>query len=161
MFDSVCIMIAGFLAISSVKEYRFLAGAVFFEFSMHSVLYQFGIVETSFLNPSLIYLAYAVIQIFVMAYLYFKRSHFIITGLIFINLCLNLLSFQEFESYKFMSIYYIYPSLVGIIMIFELFYLGLINQCVSNYRTKNGKPDLDYIDSVFRVRTRNISGGLV
>lgn len=153
-------MIAGFLAMSSIREYRFLAGAVFFEFSMHSVLYQGGIVETSILNPSLIYLAYATVQVFVMAYLYFKKSHFVITGLIFINLCLNLLSFQEFEPYKFMSIYYVYPFLVGTIMIFELVYLGLLNQCVSDYRRKHGEPNLDYIDSVFRIRSWNSGGGM-
>lgn len=161
MFDSICIMIAGFLAISSIKEYRFLAGAVFFEFSMHNILHQGGIVETSILNPWLIYLAYATVQIFTMAYLYFKKTHFIITGLIFINLCFNLLAIQEFMLFKFMSIYMIYPYLVGTIMIFELVYLGLLNQCVSNYRGKHGKPNLDYIDSVFRVRAGNSSRGLV
>lgn len=153
-------MVAGFLAIKSVEEYRFLAGAVFFEFSAHSVLYQGGIVETNFLNPSLIYLSYATLQIFVMAYLYFKKSHFIITGLIFINLCLNLLAFQEFTPYKFMSIYYIYPYLVGTIMLFELIYLGLLNQYVSDFRRKHGSHDLDYIDSIFRIRSGNSRRGV-
>lgn len=153
-------MIAGLLAISSIKEYRFLAGAVFFEFSFHSILYQAGIVETSLLNPWLIYLSYSVVQIFVMAYLYFKKCHFIITGFIFINLCLNLLAIQEFMPYKFISIYYVYPYLVGTIMIFELIYLGLLNQYVSNYRTEHGKPGLDYIDDVFRVRGWVINRGL-
>lgn len=161
MFDSICIMIAGLLAISSIKEYQFLAGAVFFEFSAHSILYRGGIMETGLFNPDLIYLSYAALQIFVMAYLYFKKSHFVITGLIFINLCINLLSFQEFQEYKFMSIYYVYPFLVGTIMIFELIYLGLLNQYVSNFRRKHGSRDLNYIDSVFRIRPRNSCGGVV
>ena len=154
-------MIAGFLAISSIREYRFLAGSVFFEFSVHSILYQGGIVETSVLNPWLIYLAYATVQILVMSYLYFKKAHFIITGLIFINLIFNLLSIQEFTQYKFMSIYFPYPFLVGTIMLCELVYLGLLNQYVSDYRRKHGCPDLDYIDRVFRVRTRGSSGCMV
>jgi len=153
-------MVAGLLAIKSIEEYRFLAGAVFFEFSAHSVLYQGGIVETSILNPWLIYLSYSVVQIFVMAYLYFKKAHFIITGLIFINLIFNLLSIQEFTSYKFTSIYYTYSYLVGTVMLFELMYLGLINGYVSNYRRKHRDTNLNYIDRVFCVRSRNINRSL-
>ena len=145
-------MLAGFLAITSIKEYRFLAGAVFFEFSMHNVLFQGGVVDSNLLNPWLIYLAYATVQILTMAYLYFKKAHFIITLLIFINLIFNLLAIQDFTSYKFMSIYMTYKYLVGTIMIFELIYLGLLSQYVRYHITKRWNVNNDYIDSVFCVR---------
>lgn len=153
-------MIAGLLAISAIPRYRFLSAAVFVEFAGHKIIYEFGIVETDILNPYLIYLAYAALQVIIIAYLYLCRSHFIIAALIGVNLIVNLLSVMEFFS-EFISIHYAYAGVVGSIMVIELMYLGAINHYV-NDKLHNGRVNsYDHIDRIFRVRHGRASGGVL
>jgi len=153
-------MIAVLLAAFSVKEYRFIALAVAVEFILHIVAYLYVFTEFRADNGWFIYLIYAAIQLTVMASLLRLKSHFVIIGLLFINMSYNLLTVLGYFYAEFISFYYIYPYFVGTIMIFELIYLGLLNNYVARYRNNHGRVDTDHIDSVFFVRCRNTSRGV-
>lgn len=158
MFDALCIMAAGLLAAFSISEYKFLAVAVFIEFAMHNVIYQGGIVDTSLLNPYPVYIAYMSLQLLIMFYLGFLKSHFIITGLIFINFVYNIFTVWAFFDATFIKIYYIYPYFIGTIMIFELFYLSLLTKYARDYFMRQGIiSDHDYLDRLFCVRGWNFN----
>ena len=161
MFDYICIAIAVLLAAFSIKEYRFIAFAVALEFSLHNLAYNFAFLDFRSENGWFIYLIYAAIQLSTMYALYKLKSHFVIVGLLFINMIYNLSTVLGYFYADFISIYYIYPYFVGTIMIFELFYIGLLNRYVANYRRKHGRLDFDYIDSVFRVRSWRGDRGMV
>jgi len=160
VFTYACIVGAALLAAFSVKEYRFIALAVVVEFTLHKAAYLYAFTELRADNGWLIYLIYASIQLVVMTSLLKLKSHFVIIGLLFINMSYNLLTVLGYFYQEFASFYYIYPYFVGTIMIFELIYLGLLNNYVARYRNKHGRVDTDYIDSVFRIRTRDSSGGV-
>ena len=103
---------------------------------------------------------YAVIQLPVMYFLYKVKSHFVITGLIFINMLYNLATPLSYFDARFIDVYYAKDWFVGSIMVMELIYLGLLSQYVRSYITKRWNVNNDYIDSVFRVRGWNPNGGL-
>jgi len=161
MFTYICILIAVLLAAFSIKEYRFISLVVALEFALHKLSYNFVFLDFRSENGWLIYIMYALIQLCAMFTLYKLRSHFVIVGLLFINMVYNLSTALGYFYEEFIHIYYIYPYFVGTIMIFELFYLGLLNRYVINYRRKHGRLDFDYIDSVFRVRSWRGNRGLV
>jgi len=160
MFNTACLFIAGFLAVRSVKRYRFIAWAVFIEFALHKIVYLYLFLDFRSENKWFIYLMYVSIQIPIMALLWYLKSHFVITGLIFINLVYNLLTVQAYFHQEFVPFYNAKDAFIGTIMIFELIYLGLLNRYVYNYRNKYGKPNFDYIDRVFRIRGWNLIRGV-
>jgi len=149
------------LAAFPVKEYKFIAMAVALEFILHKVVYLYAFTGFRADNGWLIYLMYASIQLSIMFALLKLKSHFVITGLLFINMSYNLLTVLGYFYAEFISFYYIYPYFVGTIMIFELIYLGLLNNYVARYRNNHGRVDTDYIDSVFRIRSRDTNRGMV
>ncbi len=151
MFTYICIFIAVLLAAFSIKEYRLIAIVVAAEFILHKLAYNYTFIDARAEYSWLIYLFYAAIQLTVMSFLLRLKSHFIIIGLVFINFTYNLLTIKAFFDVEFISFYYIYPYFVGIIMMFELIYLGLLNKYVSNYYRKRGTIDIDHINSVFYV----------
>lgn len=152
-FDYICISIAVLLAAFSVKQYKIISIIVALEFILHNLAYNYAFLEFRDIpgNGWFIYLMYASIQLSIMAFLFGLKSHFIIIGLVFINMVYNLLTIKGFFDVEFISFYYIYPYFVGTIMIFELLYLGLLNRYVSNYYRKRGRIDFDHIDGVFYV----------
>jgi len=160
MFNTVCLIIAGFLAVRSVERYRFIALAVFIEFALHKIAYLYFFLDFRSENKWFIYLMYVSVQIPIMALLLYLKSHFVITALIFINVVYNLLTIQAYFHREFISIYNAKDAFIGTIIIFELIYLGLLNRYVYNYRNKHGKLNYNYIDRVFRIRGWSFSRGM-
>jgi len=160
MFTYYCIIIAAFLAGNSVKEYRFLAIAVFSEFLLHKLAYNHLFLDFRSENKFFIFYLYATIQLPIMCLLLILKSHFVITGLIFINMVYNLLTPLSFSNREYSDIYDAKDWFIGTIMLMELLYLGLLSQHVTAYCRKHGTVDTDYIDRVFRVRGWNINRGL-
>lgn len=160
MFTYICIFIAVLLAAFSIKEYRLICIVVAVEFILHKLAYNYTFVDARAEHSWLIYLFYAAIQLTVMSFLVSLKSHFVIIGLVFINLIYNLLTIKGFFDVEFKSFYYVYPYFVGAIMIFELAYLGLLNKYVSNHYRKHGAIDINYIDSVFYVWPKFIGRGV-
>ena len=162
MFTYYCIIAAALLYGSSIKEYRFIALAVFLEFLLHKLAYNHLFLDFRSENKWFIYYMYAVIQLPIMYALYKLKSHFVITGLILINLLYNLSTSLSYFDARFISIYYAKDWFVGTVMVFELIYLGLLSQYVRTFIEKRWRVDNDYIDRVFLVRgwSWNINRGL-
>lgn len=148
------------MAAFSIKEYRFIALVVALEFTLHKLCYNYAFLDFRSENNWFIYIIYASIQLSTMYALYKLKSHFVIVGLLFINMVYNLSTVLGYFYAEFISIYYIYPYFVGTIMIFELIYLGLLSRYVRNYITKRWNVTDEYIDSVFMVRGLHINRGL-
>lgn len=177
-FSPGCILAAGLLAAFTVKEYRLVAMIVFLEFLLHQVIYYFGVVQTGILRSAFLYVAYMAIQVIALYLLYKFQTHFIISALLFLNLLFNFVIIIEYINVSTMDTYnnylvaldsyraakIIWIDAVGIIMIFELIYLLGINTYVAGYIRKNGpikRDDIDYLDRLFSVRRKLLSGGVV
>lgn len=157
MFGYYCIIAAAYLLGCSIKEYRFIAFAVFLEFLLHKLAFNHLFLEYRAEDKSLIFYIYASIQLPVIYLLAKIKSHFVISGLIFINMIYNLSIPFTFKYETFINIYLAKDYFIGTIMIMELIYLGLLSQHARNYITKRWSVDGNYIDSVFCVRGWNLS----
>lgn len=158
-FNSLCILAAGILAALSVKRYQYIAIFVFIEFALHAVVYDFGMKDTKILNKWAIYGGYLVIQLPILYYLFFRKSHFAITALISINALMNVCGLYFGYMYWenglhwsiFNIIYSVYPWFVGMIMLLELTYLGWLTGYVKLHVRQHGYTDYGYIDRLFCV----------
>jgi len=158
MFTYICTIIAVTLAAMSVKEYLPVAITIAAAFILEKFAYNYLFLEIRADNGWLIYLIYSTIQLMVMALLLILKSHFVIAGLIFMNLGYNLLTASSYFYSFNVNFYQAYQYFVGTIMVFELIYLGLLNRYV--YSRKHRRNNTAYLDAVFCVRVRDIDGGV-
>jgi len=156
VFLYYCIIIAALLYGSTVKDYRLIALAVFVEFLLHKLAYNHLFLDfrSDPDNGWFIFYLYAAIQLPIMVLLLKLKSHFVISGLIFINMSYNLSVPLSFFDSGYSYIYDAKTAVVRTIMLMELAYLGLLNQHVRAFIEKRWRVDADYIDRVFRVRGR-------
>lgn len=159
MFGYFCIAICFILARNSRPEYRVIAYLLLLEFSAHKLAYVFGDQLTPILQGSLLYMTYAIIELSAIAYLKLFQSHRVIMALVFISLVYNALvvSQYSFPVYDYMEHYW---WIMGIVMLFELLYLGMLTAYVANFRRKQGFISASHIDRLFFIRRRNVAWGL-
>jgi len=156
-FDQICTLAAGFLAVISFKEYRFIAFLVFFEFSLHLVTYNYILLDIRSDNSSIIYLLYTIIQCLLLGIMNKFQVHRVIGILIFINLSYNFFTtLQHLGIFMYfgkthLNFHAYYKSIIGTIMILELFYLVGITSYVWTHFRKYKFLDINYIDNIFLV----------
>ena len=161
MFDLICPFAAICLAAFSQKQYRFIALLVAFEFILHNLTYSYLFLDIRSNNSGLIYVLYMGIQAFVLWIMYMRQTHFIIAGLIFLNLVYNFFLVLQFTHITGVD-FYAYKSMVIMsIMVLELLYLLGITTYVSVYLKRNGYLDIDDIDSLFLIFRRPYGRRLV
>lgn len=162
MFAYYCIIIAALFAGNSVKEYRFIALAVFAEFLLHKLAYNHLFLDFRSENKGFIFYMYAMIQAPIAYYLYKVKSHFVITFLIIMNFLYNLAIPLSFNAVEFEFIYYAKNPIIRTIMVMELIYIGLLSQYVRDYLMQQGiTNDNDYLDRLFCVRGWNFKGSVL
>ena len=156
--DYLAILIAFILTRYSRPEYRVIAYILLAEFAAHKIVYILGIQLTSLLNPSGIYLAYAIIELLAIVALLRFQPHIAIAALILLNLGYNMLTISQYvmPTYDFYSDYKFYAQ--GI-MILELIYLAWITAYVAAFRRKHGFINTHHIDRLFCV-CRRVNNGL-
>ena len=166
-FDLIFTSIAVLMAVFSIKEYKLICKIVALEFLGHVFVY-YALYQSGLLNNWSLYAGYAACQMAAMYYARKCQCHVYILTLLLINLVLNLISlnfaYNHWESgiytKEFISIYSVYEDLARTIMVFELLYLGFLTRYVATYIRKHGDPNIDYIDSLFRVRGRLVVEGV-
>ena len=168
MFSVWCTTIAGFLAIISAKQYKFIAYAVFAEFALSKLTYIYLFKDFRDENSGFIYLCYIMIQCMILGIMTTFQTHKIIALLIFINLSYNLCTTLQhigiFMYIPFTSIFIDFHDnfkvFVRTIMILELTYLAWISAYVGNYIRKYTFLDINYIDDLFFIRRRLFVGNI-
>lgn len=168
MFDLICTGAAALCAAFSIKEYKAVCRIVALEFLGHIIIF-YILYKSTIINNWSLYAGYAFCQFAAMYYAKEVRNHVYIMSFLLINLIINLISlnlaYKHWETgtytLEFISFYNIYPDLTRTIMVFELLYLGFLTGYVSNCIRKYGDPDIDYIDSLFRVRGRMVASRAV
>lgn len=148
IFDLICVLLAVFLAATSIRKYRHISCIVALEFVFHQIIY---LTFKECQSAWVLYVAYAAIQLACVFALKKIESHITILTLIIINLVYNLSTAFGYFYKEFIVFYYVYPYFVGTIMIIELAYMGLLNQYVASYRAERRGCDIDYIDRLFCV----------
>lgn len=83
--------------------------------------------------------------------LYKLKSHFVISGLILINLAYNLIVPLSYFDADYLFIYEAKTAVIQTIMVMELTYLGLLTRYARSFIEKRWGVNADYIDRVFRV----------
>jgi len=147
------------LARNSRPEYRVIAYLLLIEFIAHKAAYVLGDQLTSILRGSPLYLTYIIIELVAIIYLRLVISHFVIMTLVFISLVYNGLIVSQY-SYPIYDYAEFYSILMGIVMIAELIYLGMLTAYVANFRRKQGFISASHIDRLFFIRRRNAAWGL-
>lgn len=163
-FDEISTLAAVILAYFSVKEYKFIAWIVVVEFLSHLISYNYLFLDFRSTHTWTIYLIYMVIQVIILGAMYKNQAHFIIVGLIFINLGYNFLTILQHIGVTVINFHGPYMLVARAIMIFELLYLLGMSYYVAGYIRKNGPikhGDIDYLDRLFSVRRNIISRGVV
>lgn len=166
-FDLIFTGIAALLAVFSIKEYKLICKIVSLEFAGHIFVY-YILYQSGILNNWSLYAGYAACQFMAMYFAKKSQYHIYIYSFLLINLTINLISlnfaYNHWESrlytQEFISIYSVYEDLTRTIMIFELLYLGFLTRYVATHIRKYGDPNIDYIDSLFRVRCRLVAEGV-
>ena len=167
MFTSICILVAALLAALSIKQFKIVGIIVALEFALHKIA--FVLLSGFSAQAWVFYFCYGLIQVAAISILRKTNCHFVIMGLMAINLFFNFytayLGLEALNSTvywnKFMSIYAIYAWFVGTIMIFELLYLGWLNSYVSKCMRGADDSDYNFIDRLFRVACPSIPCGKV
>ena len=160
MFDLICIMVAGFLATISHKQYRLVAFLVFVEFALHFIVFNTLLLDLRAGNSSVIYVLYSIIQVSILGIMYKNQIHFYIALLIFANLTYNFLTILQHLLIAPFDFHGSYKLIVGCIMTLELLYLLRITIYVENYGRKHGFININYIDRLFFIRRRFFDGDL-
>jgi len=128
---------------------------------MHEVTYNYLFLELRSENSVIIYVLYMIIQAFVLAVMYLRKTHFVIGALIFLNLFYNFLIVLQYIGVANVNFYDYKGEVIGFIMILELLYLLGINVYVSAYLRRNGYFDIDALDSLLLVWRRPNDRNLV
>ncbi len=157
MFDYAAILIALILARYSRPEYRIIAYILLAEFVAHKLAYILGIQLTNLLNPTGIYLAYAIIELLAIVAILRYQAHLAIAALIFLSLTYNMLTISQYSMNTF-DFYGSYKVVIQTIMVLELVYLGMLTAYVSAFRAKHGFINTNYIDRMFCIRGRCNNG---
>lgn len=159
MFGYICITICFILARNSRPEYRVISYLLFIEFVAHKLVYVFGDQLTPVLQGSLLYMTYVIIEFFAIIYLKMFQSHFVIITLILSSLLYNALvvSQYSFPVYDYMENYW---WIMGLVMLLEMIYLGMLTAYVATFRRKQGFISVSHIDRLFFIRRRNCAWGL-
>jgi len=158
MFSLICTLVAVSLAAISAKQYRFIAYLVAIEFALHLIAYNYLFLDFRSNNSSGIYFIYILIQVNVLWIMYKNQTHFIIAGLIFINLTYNFLTILQHLGLTSINFHDQYILIARTIMILELIYLLGITSYVGNYIRKHTFLDINYIDNLFFIRRRLFVG---
>lgn len=171
MFTYICICISGAFCIASyIKGYREVS------FTLSIILFcMFLFKKIAFLTvyePYLydygwsLYYMYAFINLLAM-YLFWKlKAHFLISLLVFTNVCYNICTALCFEGYTSVLFYYNlrepFPfSIMAWIMIIELAYVGKINLDASRNMGNDRDNKRNPSDWLFCVRPRNLGRSIL
>lgn len=159
MFGYLCIAICFILARNSRPEYRVIAYLLLIEFVAHKLVYIFGDQLTPVLRGSPLYASYVIIELTAIIYLALFQSHRAIITLIFISLMYNALvvSQYSFPVYDYMENYW---WIMGLVMLLEMIYLGMLTAYVATFRRKQGFISASHIDRLFFIRRRDFNRGL-
>jgi len=158
MFTYICIVIAFILARQSRQEYRAIAYILLAEFIAHKLAYILGIQLTDILNPSAIYMVYAIIELLAIVAILRFQAHLAIAALIFLNLTYNMLTVSQYVFNTSFDFFSHYKYFVQTVMILELVSLGWLTAYVANFRRKHGFINTNHIDSLFCVWRRDDNG---
>ena len=163
LFPYGCLIAAFFLYKNCAESYKLCAGLLFIEFLLCKIVAIVGLQLTDLLNPRGIYVAYCLIQVFcilAMFYLFLKSVN--------ISLCMFLSvaaagyvnskmwfiyppHSESFFGYSPKELYDIYPYLLGLIMLFELFFMTMFNKTVIRVFGRYGNTYTNVIDRMFMV----------
>ena len=154
MFGYSCILICLILARNSRPEYKFIAYVLLAEFVAHKLIY---LICDQLMNipGSFLYTLYIVAELTAIIYIQIYQSHRIITAFILFTILYNVLVVSQYS----MPVYdYVenYGLIMGIVMLLELAYLGMLTKYVANFRRKHGFISVGHIDSMFSIRRRNL-----
>jgi len=154
MFGYLCIVICFILARNSRPEYRVIAYLLLAEFVAHKLAYVFGDQLMS-IPGSLVYTSYVIIELSAIIYLKIFQSHRAIMTLVFISLVYNALVVSQY-SFPVYDYTVNYKLIMGVLMLLELIYLGMLTAYVANFRRKHGFISTVHIDRLFMVRRRDL-----
>lgn len=152
MFTFIMTLIAACLLVNCNKNYRAIAVILFLEFALHKLVYWFFWPDIRVDNGWFIFMCYAFIQVVTLGALYYFKAHAFITILVLINMIYNIFTAFGWFYEIFKSFYYAKDVIVGIIMILELIYMGLINGILPKLLSRLGFNCSDYLDRIYRSR---------
>ncbi len=165
MFTYLCICVSLLLAATSTKGCRRIAFVLFGMFLMKKVAF-LQVFPHFIEHPWSLYYMYAFINLITM-YLFWKlKAHFLISLLVFTNICYNICTALCFEGYTSVLFYYNLrePFPFGImawIMIIELAYVGKINLNASRNMGNDSNTKRSPSDWLLCVQSRYASRGVL
>ena len=149
--DGLILLAAFYLYLKATLNYKNIALVVFLWLLVSDVTYNYFFLEFRAANNWVIYQLYNTINITVMYFLAYNKSHLVIIGLIIANVLLNIV-----VSYYFIGnsvpywVYNLYPYVANAIAILSLCYLWMLGNGVKRLDSDNNHRG--YIANLLRVR---------